>query len=137
MRVFLAGLIHETNTFAPFPTGLQSYALAGIFRGDGSKADTLMSPVLSLWRTRVEELGGEVVEGLLAGAEPSGPTLRHVYEAFKQEILGDLEKHGPMDMILLCLHGAMVAQGYDDCEGDLIQAIRGIAGRDCIIGAEL
>jgi microcystin degradation protein MlrC len=137
MRVFIAGLLHETNTFAPFPTGLQSYTLAGIFHGDGSKADTLMSPVLSLWRARTEELGGEVVESLLAGAEPSGPTLRHVYEAFKQEILDDLEKHGPMDMILLCLHGAMVAQGYDDCEGDLIQSIRGIAGRDCIIGAEL
>jgi microcystin degradation protein MlrC len=137
MRVFIAGLLHETNTFAPFPTGLQSYASAGIFHGDGSKADTLVSPVLSLWRRRAEELGGEVVESLLTGAEPSGPTLQHVYETFKQEILGDLKRQGPMDMVLLCLHGAMVAQGYDDCEGDLMQAIRGIVGRDCIIGAEL
>lgn len=137
MRVFIAGLVHETNTFAPLPTGLQSYALAGIFRGNGSEADTLMSPVLSVWRRRAEELGGEVVESLLAGAEPSGPTLRPVYEAFRQEILDDLTKRGPMDMVLLCLHGAMVAQDYDDCEGDLIQAIRRIVGRDCIIGAEL
>jgi microcystin degradation protein MlrC len=137
MRIFIAGLLHETNTFAPFPTGRHSYASAGIFHGDGSKADTLVSPVLSLWRRRAEELGADLVESLLAGAEPSGPTLRHVYEALKQEILRDLEKHGPMDMVLLCLHGAMVAQGYDDCEGDLIQAIRGIVGRGCIIGAEL
>ena len=137
MRVFIAGLVHETNTFAPFPTGLQSYVLAGIFRGNGSEAHTLMSPVLSVWRRRVEELGGEVVESLLAGAEPSGPTLRPVYEAFRQEILDDLTKRGPMDMVLLCLHGAMVAQDYDDCEGDLIQAIRRIVGQDCIIGAEL
>jgi microcystin degradation protein MlrC len=137
MRVFIAGLLHETNTFAPIPTGLQSYALAGIFHGDGSRVPNLMSPVLSLWRMRAEELGGEVVESLLAGAEPSGPTLRHVYEALKQEILDDLEKRGPMDMVLLSLHGAMVAQGYDDCEGDLIQAIRHIVGRDCVIGAEL
>jgi len=137
MRVFIAGLLHETNTFAPIPTGLQSYALAGIFHGDGSQVPNLMSPVLSLWRMRAEELGAEVVESLLAGAEPSGPTLRPVYEAFRQEILDDLTKRGPMDMVLLCLHGAMVAQGYDDCEGDLIQAIRRIVGRDCVIGAEL
>jgi len=137
MRVFIAGLLHETNTFAPFPTGLHSYALAGIFHGDGSKAHTLISPVLSVWRRRAEELGGEVVESLLAGAEPSGPTLRHVYEALKQEILDDLQNRGPMDMVLLSLHGAMVAQGYDDCEGDLLHVIRGIVGRDCIIGAEL
>src|SRR5580700_7452579 len=95
MRVFIAGLLHETNTFAPFPTGLQSYASAGIFHGDGSKADTLVSPVLSLWRRRAEELGGEVVESLLTGAEPSGPTLQHVYEALKREILDDLEQRGP------------------------------------------
>jgi microcystin degradation protein MlrC len=137
MRVFIAGLVHETNTFAPFPTGLQSYAQGGIYHGDGSKAHTLMSPVLSLWRKRSEELGGCVVESLLAGAEPSGPTLKHVYEAFRQEILRDLETHGPMDMILLSLHGAMVAHGYDDCEGDLIQAIRAVVGPKCILGAEL
>jgi microcystin degradation protein MlrC len=137
MRVFIAGLIHETNTFAPFPTGLQSYAQGGIHHGDGSRANTLVSPVLSLWRRQSEQLGGDVVESLLAGAEPSGPTLQHVYEAFRQEILDDLEKHGPFDMILLSLHGAMVAHGYDDCEGDLIQALRAVAGRRCIIGAEL
>jgi microcystin degradation protein MlrC len=137
MRVFVAGLLHETNTFAPFPTGLQSYAQAGIYYGDGSKANTLISPVLSLWRRRCEELGGDVVESLLAGAEPSGPTLRQVYEGFKQEILGNLKDQLPVDIVLLSLHGAMVAHGYDDCEGDLILAIRAVVGPRCIIGAEL
>lgn len=137
MRVFIAGLIHETNTFAPFPTGLHSYVQGGLYHGDGSKANTLISPVLSLWRRRSEELGGEAVESLLASAEPSGPTLQHVYEAFRQEILRDLDNHAPVDMVLLSMHGAMVAHGYDDCEGDLIQSIRRAVGPRCIIGAEL
>jgi microcystin degradation protein MlrC len=31
-------------------------------------------------------------------------------------------------MVLLGLHGAMVADGYDDCEGDLLARVRQIVG---------
>ncbi|MFT7755693.1 UNVERIFIED_CONTAM: M81 family metallopeptidase, partial [Salmonella enterica subsp. enterica serovar Enteritidis] len=34
-------------------------------------------------------------------------------------------------------HGAMVAQGYDDCEGDLLERIRAIVGPDVLIASEL
>jgi microcystin degradation protein MlrC len=43
----------------------------------------------------------------------------------------------PVDIVLLGLHGAMVARGYDDCEGDLIARVRALAGPDCVVGAEL
>jgi microcystin degradation protein MlrC len=39
--------------------------------------------------------------------------------------------------VILGLHGAMVAHGYDDCEGDLLARIRAMVGRDAVIGAEL
>jgi microcystin degradation protein MlrC len=39
--------------------------------------------------------------------------------------------------VLLGLHGAMVADGYDDCEGDLLARVREIAGARAVIGAEL
>ena len=35
------------------------------------------------------------------------------------------------------LHGAMVAHGCDDCEGDLLARARALAGADCVIAAEM
>ena len=43
----------------------------------------------------------------------------------------------PVNMVLLGLHGAMVADGYDDCEGDLLGRVREIVGPDVVLGAEL
>jgi len=40
--------------------------------------------------------------------------VRSVYEGLRDEILSDLKKAGPVDIVLLALHGAMVAEGYDD-----------------------
>lgn len=35
------------------------------------------------------------------------------------------------------LHGAMVAHGYDDTEGDVIGRVRALVGPKCVIGVEL
>jgi microcystin degradation protein MlrC len=42
-----------------------------------------------------------------------------------------------VDVALFGLHGAMVADGYDDCEGDLLTRARAILGPDAVIGVEL
>ena len=34
----------------------------------------------------------------------------------------------PLDAVLINVHGAMVADGYDDCEGDLLSKVRAIVG---------
>ena len=60
-----------------------------------------------------------------------------VYEGFREEILEDLARAMPVDAVLLALHGAMVADGYDDCEGDILAAVRAIVGPDVPVGAEL
>ena len=42
----------------------------------------------------------------------------------RDEILGQLKAALPVDGVLLGLHGAMVAHGYDDVEGDIIERAR-------------
>ena len=42
-----------------------------------------------------------------------------------------------MDGVFLGLHGAMVAHGYDDTEGDVVERIRAQVGPQCAIGMEL
>ncbi|MEP7292117.1 MAG: M81 family metallopeptidase, partial [Chloroflexota bacterium] len=118
MKLFTACLATETNTFSPMPTGLRSFLVAR--GGDYSAYPAFKDSILALWRKMAAERGWEYVESLIAVAEPAGKTLRKVYEDFRDEICADLRTALPVDAVLLDLHGAMVADGYDDCEGDLI-----------------
>ena len=134
MKIFTAGVATETNTFSPMPTGLDDYTQ---IRGASEENPGPYEVPLKVFRTRARERGWEVVESLMAFAQPAGLTPRTVYEGFREEILADLKAALPVDIVLLNLHGAMVAEGYDDCEGDLIGACRGVAGEKAIIGVEL
>jgi len=139
MRIFIGGIATETNTFAPWPTGLRGFEQSGLFRGDvmTKRPEGEIGLVVRLWRERAAIDGHELVEGLFAVAEPSGPTLTAVYEGFRAEIVAALRSQGPFDLILLYLHGAMIAFDYDDCEGDLIAAARSVVGDRAVIGVEL
>ena len=138
MRVFIACLGTETNTFSNLPTGLETFEETMLFRGDATKRTmNLFSEPLHIWRRRTEEHQGEVIESIAAFAQPAGPTVRKVYEGLRGELLDDLEKALPVDIVLLSMHGAMVADGYDDCEGDILERVRAITGAQTVIGAEL
>src|SRR5262249_37569830 len=93
--------------------------------------------LLAEWRRLAAADGIDVVEGTSAAAAPAGRTLRVVYAALRSEILSEVKAALPLDIVLLSLHGAMVAEGCDDCEGDLLGAVRALVGPRTIIGAEL
>jgi microcystin degradation protein MlrC len=138
MRIFSGALATETNTFGPMPTGLASFRDRGYFPA-GQHPDHMLYFSGPLWAARLRgaERGWDLVEGLVAGAQPSGTTTRHAYETLRDELLRDLRAALPVDVVLLGLHGAMVADGYDDCEGDLLARVRQIVGPDVVVGAEL
>ena len=137
-KLFIACLGTETNTFSNMPTGMQTFAETMLYHGDASeKSEELFAAPLKVWRKRAEDLQADVVESLAAFAQPAGVTVRKVYEDFRDEILTDLKAASPVDAVMLSMHGAVVAEGYDDCEGDLILRCREIVGPDVIIGVEL
>ena len=129
MRVFSGSLATETNTFAPMPTSIASFRDRGYFPA-GKHPDHMLYFAGPLWaaRLRGKEHGWTLIEGMVAGAQPSGITTRHAYETLRDELLADLKAALPVDMVVLGLHGAMVADGYDDCEGDLLARVRAIVG---------
>jgi len=138
MKILIAQLATETNTFAAFPTGLGAYEEYGIFHGDAStKAPTTSGDFLLFLRKLMEADGHQVVESLCAFCQPAGKTVRKVYEDFREAILADVKAAMPLDAVQLFLHGAMVAEGYDDCEGDIIEKVRAIVGPKVPIGVEL
>lgn len=138
MRVFTGTLATETNTFAPMPTGLSSFRDRGYYpAGQHPNEMTMFAGPLWAARDRARTQGWTLIEGMVASAQPSGTTTRHAYETLRDELLADLRGAMPVDMVLIGLHGAMVADGYDDCEGDLLERVREIVGPGVVIGGEL
>jgi microcystin degradation protein MlrC len=132
----MASLATETNTFSPLPTGWAAFQECGLRKDASRTADSFGSAALGVWRPLADAAGWAVIEGLTAFAQPGGPTLRSVYERLRDDILEDLRAAGPVDMILLLLHGAMVAEGCDDCEGDILARVREIAP-GAVLGLEI
>lgn len=138
MRLFIATLGTETNTFASFPTGLDDFRRGFWNEGDiGSIAPSPWSMPAQRWLAQGQALGWEVIQSLHAFAEPAGPTVRSAYETMRDRILTDLAAAGPVDAVLMFLHGAMVADGYDDCEADFVTRMREQVGTRTRIGLEL
>lgn len=128
MRLLLATLSHETNTFSPVPTRLdrfcrdgamllQGQAAIDFYRGTG----TCMGGYLAV----AEENHAEVVVPVTASAPPSGPVDGEAYETIAN-LITDAVKQGGFDAIWLDLHGAMVTDRFDDGEGELLRRIHAI-----------
>jgi microcystin degradation protein MlrC len=134
--IFTACLGTETNSFSPMPTGMGLYKSTMLIR-DGAYDTSAFALPLTVWSKNARALGWKVVAGTAAFAMPAGNTTRPVYESLRDEILEQLKSAMPVDAVLLNLHGAMIADGYPDAEGDFLARVREIVGPDVFIGAEL
>ena len=138
MRIFAASIGTETNTFSPIPTALASFH-ESFYAPPGQHPDqpTLCTAPLWVARRRARIEGWTLIEGSCSWAEPAGLVSRAAYEELRDEVLGQLRAALPLDGVVLGLHGAMVADGYDDCEGDLLARAREVVGASIPIGVEL
>ena len=129
MRFFVARLSHETNTFSPIVTDRGQFEAQELRYG---------GEILEAYRGTATCVGGMIdgaaargvtlVPSLAAGASPAGRVSKEFYAQAKERLLADLQAAGPLDGVLLDLHGAMVVEGLDDGEGDLLAAVRAVAG---------
>jgi microcystin degradation protein MlrC len=138
MRIFTASLGTESNTFAPTATCLDDFREMVFLRPGEHPHDSPRMCTATLWaaRRRAARDGFTLIEGSCFAASPGGRTNRQDYEFMRDEILAQLRAAMKLDAVLLGLHGAMVAFGYDDVEGDLLEHVRAIVGKDCIIAVE-
>lgn len=140
LRIFVAGLFHETNSFSPLPTSLRSYDENGWYRPPSADArnEALAFAGYGDAIAVIAARGDIAVEGPFAWAQPSGLTLASAYTDLRETLLADLSAAaGSIDAVLLVLHGAMAAEGTADCEADILAAARAIVGPDIPLGAIL
>ncbi|WAH37998.1 M81 family metallopeptidase [Alicyclobacillus dauci] len=131
MKIAIGQISHETNTFSSVPTTKSLFELWEWDYGDDIVARHKgVEDYVGGMIDRACELGIEVVPTFSAFANPSGTITRETYELLKQALIDGLQGAGEVDAICLALHGAGVAEGFDDLEGDLLQAVREFVGRD-------
>jgi microcystin degradation protein MlrC len=127
MRLLIAMMKHETNTFSPVPTPLARFghgpgplygeAAIQAYRGTGSG--------LGAYLDLAKREKAEVVLPVAASAPPSRPVEEAAYEHIAGMICEAVGKGG-YDGIMLDLHGAMVTESLEDGEGELLRRIRAL-----------
>src|SRR3954468_24081565 len=138
MRLFYAALALEANTFLPIPTSYQAF-VEKIYYPPGKHPERSghQTGAIAAARGAAKRDGFELIEGSCYAAQPGGAASRAAYERMRDEILEQLKAALPVDGAVFHLHGAMVADGYDDCEGDFLERVRALVGPTCVIGIEL
>ena len=137
MRIFTAAIATETNSFSPIPTNEANFADDFYPAGTLPERPMMFAAPMQVARRHATARGWELVEGLATSAQPSGVIRRSTWENYRDRILSDLQAAGPVDLVLLGLHGAMMADGYPDCEGDLLGRVRALVGPKAVIGGLL
>src|SRR5437764_931577 len=127
MRLLIAMMKHETNTFSPVPTPLARfgngpgplYGEAGIgaYRGTGTG--------LGAYIDLAEREQADIVLPIAAGAPPSRPVEDTAY-AHITDTICEAVACGGFDGIMLDLHGAMVTESLEDGEGQFLERLRAI-----------
>lgn len=141
-RIAIGGFQHETNTFAPVQAGYADFEMAdgwpGLTRGD-ALFDVFAGINLPLpgFIDQAKAMGHDLLPLLWCSASPSAHVTEDAFERVAGELLertGQLER---LDAIYLDLHGAMVTEHQEDGEGELLERLRRIVGRDMPIVVSL
>lgn len=140
MRIATGAISHETSTFTPVETTWVSYRderfgylhgteIIDKFRGSNTPMGGFIEGA--------EAHGFELLPTVFAEPHPSGPTPRVIFDEILGELLDGIRAAGPVDGVLLELHGSMVAEGVDDGEGFILDKIRELVGPGVPLVAQL
>ena len=138
MRIAVGSLMQEANTFVPFRTDLDTFRSVYLHRGaemlTGYGAARVEVPAFF---DVLREAGVEAVPLLAAHAGSSGPVTRAAFDTLMGGMEQRLRDAGPLDGLLLALHGAMLIEDNPDAEGEIIERMRAILPTGRPIGVSL
>jgi microcystin degradation protein MlrC len=127
MKIVIAQMEHETNTFSPVETSWESFGPDGPYIGvHAYRAMKGTKTPIGAFIDIAEEANADIVTSVAGFAYPSGPVSGLAYDRFCDLIIEDVRQG--CDLIMLDLHGAMVVKDRTlDGEGTLLKKIREVA----------
>ncbi|RTZ43213.1 M81 family peptidase [Candidimonas sp. SYP-B2681] len=142
LRIVYGGFQHETNTFAPDLADWDAFLAGGGWPGLVSRDDIWPAiaganiPAAGFVKC-AQDSGDTVIPTTWCAASPSAHVAADTYERIVAMIVDGISAALPVDAVYLDLHGAMVAQTFDDGEGELLRRVRAVVGPDVPIVASL
>jgi len=137
-RIAIASLMQETNTFSPIATTCEVFETYYVLHGEdlltGYGAARVEVPA---FLAVLREAGAAAVPMFAAYAAAAGVCTRATFEKHMQEIEARLRAAGPLDGVLLALHGALVLEDSPDGEGEIIARVRAALPAKTPIGVSL
>lgn len=134
MRIAIGGISHESSTFSTVPTTLEHFKQRSYAEGDDLLATfTGTKTPLGGFIDAARDAAFEVVPALTASATPGGPVTAEATRVLTDGLVGGIREameRGPLDGVLLALHGAMVSELDDDGESYILRAVRKVVGPD-------
>ncbi|MEO6960104.1 MAG: M81 family metallopeptidase [Burkholderiaceae bacterium] len=122
MKILIARMNHETNTFSPVPTPLSAFGMNGPTYDKNAYEENLGGrTAMSAFIDLATAAGAEMITPISAMANPSGPVAAVAYEEMCDRIVSAAKG---CDTMMLDLHGAMVAENSQDGEGDLLARLK-------------
>ena len=133
-RIAIAGIVHETNTFAPMITTFQDFAgdapdmpklhNTAVMRAlKGSHANISTAGFLDVMDDK-----HDVVPLMIATAQPASTVTKDAFDRLTAQIQQLLKENAPFDAVYLELHGAMVTEEYEDAETEILRRVRQVVG---------
>ncbi len=126
--------MHETNTFVPRPTTFEDFAVAQQYPGLCFGEDMLRQIAgrnlgVAGFAEVAAKAGHRIMPICWSFAQPGGIVTDHAFERISAMIVEPLGYLDP-DVVFLELHGAMVAESFEDGEGELLRRVRAVVGPD-------
>src|SRR6478752_6521694 len=121
-RIGIAFFYHESHSFSPLKTEIEHFVQEGYFVGTEiykaySGTKTEVGGFLDVLK---QEKQVEIVPLVCAAAVPSGIVSSEAYHIIEKQMLHSLTHAGPLDGLLIALHGAMVVEHLFDPEAHLL-----------------
>ncbi len=134
-RIAVGAFLHETNTFAPTKATYADFVHGGgwpamAHGGDVLKVMRNINVGLAGFVQAAEVNGWELVPTISAAATPCAHVTEDAYERIAKEMIDGIAAAGQLDAVYLDLHGAMVAEHFDDGEGEILRRVRQVIGKD-------
>jgi len=136
MRVAVGGYLVAVNSFATQRLDLERFQRATL-TGDALLRTGRGESAISGFLDGARENNWDIVPLQFVLAAIGGTVTKEAHETAKESFLTLLRKAGPVDGVFLQLHGTAAAEHVDDCEGDLLAALRGLLGEKIPILASL
>ncbi len=128
MKLVIAQMKHETNTYSPVPTPLARFAIGSDVPPEGAAAVAAYrgtGSAIAAFIDLAEAAGADCTVAVAGNAWPSGPVHSDAFEHMAGKIVAAVAQG--CDAVLLDLHGAMVTEHHADGEGELLRRIRAVA----------